>query len=226
MENNGTIIDKVKIKGGFSDELVASDFFTYWTKQPQVKGYMGSPERNAFRDKTLETWLKNKVGSENTIAYILAGKVTYAMMNKVSKDTKPLDFVALVKDTFPEPAKTVWEALRETGIKTLAPIKDKITVGNLLEIEEGIKLFLRIKEGKPLPKAEPKQRRRAFEGRYENTTGNHNKFWEIAINADGLFTAKWGKITNGVQGTKENYTEGEVLKLVREKENKGYVKVS
>lgn len=235
MKNNGTIIDKTKLKGGFSTELVDSAFFKYWTKQDEVTGYIGSPERNDFRDKAIENWLSKASKTfphPNSVAFLLASKPSFKMMNKVSADTPPMEYVTLIKSTFSTPMKTVWEILYQTGIKALSPIKDPINDTNLAELEEGIKLFLKMKEGKPLPKVK-EVRQFQFLGRYENTEPGHNKFWDhnkfwevSATPGTSLFTSRWGKIGSYPHGFKDDYTYDEITKFVRQKEAKGYHKVS
>lgn len=228
MKNSGTLIDKAQLKGGFSDELVASDFFKWWTKQNVVTGYIGSAERTEFRDKAMETYLKAKGCRDNAASYALASAVAGKMMNKVNADTAPKEFVEQMKEIFENPLKMIWEVLYQTGIKALSPIKSPLTDTNKTEIEEGVKLYLKMKEGKPLPAAAKAPRRRdSFEGRYENTEPGHDKFWEVYANdTNSLYTARWGRNGKAPQGFKDDYDYGQVTKLVREKEGKGYTKVS
>ena len=61
-------------------------------------------------------------------------------------------------------------------------------------------------------------------GRYECTLSNHNKFWHVYRDLDGVtYVTEWGKIDNPAQGRKAGLSEGEVERKVREKLGKGYV---
>ncbi len=62
-----------------------------------------------------------------------------------------------------------------------------------------------------------------FEGRYENRSNNHYKFWEIYDTGDG-FMASWGRI--GSFGQEKLYTFAEARQKAEEKLSKGYEKVS
>jgi hypothetical protein len=77
---------------------------------------------------------------------------------------------------------------------------------------------------KPAPVAPPKKPTANWEGRYENTTPGHSKFWTIEENENGLYTATWGKIGNR-PAMKDDYTWSQATKLVREKLGKGYIQV-
>lgn len=58
----------------------------------------------------------------------------------------------------------------------------------------------------------------------EDTSGNHNKFYEMTENAGGNWTAKWGKIGTG--GTTKDYPMTDWHKKLWEKEKKGYVNLT
>jgi len=55
----------------------------------------------------------------------------------------------------------------------------------------------------------------------ENTTGNHNKFYEMTERPGQIWTAKWGKI--GTAGTTKDYPMSDWYKKQDEKEKKGYI---
>lgn len=59
-------------------------------------------------------------------------------------------------------------------------------------------------------------------GRYEYSDEKSNKFWVICRRGDG-YEALWGRIGASPQST--SYEEHQVLKKIREKIAKGYVKV-
>lgn len=60
---------------------------------------------------------------------------------------------------------------------------------------------------------------------FENTSGNHNKFYEMSENSGGqTFTATWGKI--GTAGVTKDYSMDEWYKKKDEKIKKGYIDVS
>jgi len=231
MRNTNTIMDKAKLKGYLSNETVSSDFFEFYTAKDMVGGYLGSADRTMFRDKAMETYLRIKGLRDNGIAFILAGKDGSKMMALINESTSPNEFIEKMKSTFSNPLTTVYEIVYESGIKSLSPIKDIPNETNKEEIEEAIKLFIRMKRDgvkAPAPKAKAPTRENSWEGRYEHTTDGHDKFWEINQNAwrKYSFTARWGKNGRPPQGTKDDYGYDDAVKLVREKLAKGYVKIN
>lgn len=61
--------------------------------------------------------------------------------------------------------------------------------------------------------------------RLENTTGGHNKYWELNAINDNEAEATWGAIGKAPGGTKV-YTNEQAEKLIKEKLKKGYKVVS
>jgi predicted DNA-binding WGR domain protein len=233
MLTNTNVIDKAKLLGGLSSDLTESDFFKAYTAGERVGGYIGSEQRNPDRDKIIEAYLKSKGCLPNSSAFLLGSKKGAKMMEKVSQDTPLRDFLGKVQETFDAPIPTIYEVLNAANIHQLSKLGKELKKENVTDAEEGVKVYLRIKNGKitevknNTTKNKPARNRYDFEGRYECTKGNHNKFWEVHQNADGTFTASWGRIERGVQDSKNDYTLEEVRKVVAAKTgSKGYRKVS
>ena len=61
-------------------------------------------------------------------------------------------------------------------------------------------------------------------GRYEFVGGTSSKYWHIILDATrSVYIAKWGRIGNAPQGSKE-YTYEEAMKKISQKIKKGYAK--
>jgi predicted DNA-binding WGR domain protein len=230
MLTNNNVIDKAKVLGGLSSDLTESDFFKAFTAGEKIGGYVGSEERTPERDKIIEAYLKSKGCLPNSSAFLLGSKKAGKMMDKVSKETSLRDFLEIVKETFDAPIPAIYEVLMGANIHELSKLGKELKRENVTDAEEGVKVYLKLKDGKitKVSKSTAKPVRRLdFEGRYECTKGNHNKFWEIYANPNGLFTAKWGRIERGVQDSKDDYTEEEARKVVKVKvHSKGYRKVA
>ncbi len=225
MRNSGTVIDRANLKGGLSDELTSCDFYKAASEKSTIGGYLGSPDRAEFRDPAMETYLKAKGCKVNGATMLLLSKDAAKMIALVNDKTTPKEFVELMKKHLERPLHTLWEVFYKSGIKALSPMHDEITKTNIAEIEDAALIFLKMANEGKAANVQTKQKatpRYDFEGRYENTEPGHDKFWEISANANGLFTARWGRNGKAPQGSKDDYTYGEAEKLVREKTNKGY----
>jgi hypothetical protein len=228
MITNTTILDKAKLIGGLSTDLTNSDFFKAFTAGEKVGGYIGSEQRTPDRDKIIEAYLKSKGCLPNSSAFLLGSKAGAKLMDKVSKETKLREFLEIAKSTFESPIPTIYELLKSANIHELSHLNNKLKEENIRDAEEGIKKYLKLKNGKVTevnPSASIKKGKAPFEGRYENTEGTSNKFWEIYENNNGLYTAEWGRIERGVQGSKDDYSYSEARYVASKKLANGYVKV-
>jgi len=214
------------IRGGFSQEMVDSDFFRWWTEAHYHGGdcYLLSAARTDDRDKVFEAWVKAQGLGPEARALLLAGAESgQVIIHRNGEDTTLREFLEDVKYKYP--LGSIVPKLIDVLIKCGIPVKHISDAGvadkHIADIEDGIKIMVRLKQG-------GKRKSLPFEGRYDNTDDGCDKFWEVHFTGDGKFRASWGPRVNypNIQGYKD-YTESEAASLAREKITKGsYVKVS
>jgi predicted DNA-binding WGR domain protein len=81
------------------------------------------------------------------------------------------------------------------------------------------------KKKKSVPSGQVKTNRTYWEGRYEFIGGTSRKYWSIYENANGTYTARWGKIGTAHASNVKEYSYGEASKKAQQKLDKGYDKV-
>ena len=201
-----TLADSVKLKGSLSEEVIRSEFFRWWATMPaatKVNTYLGSDLRDRDHDRIFEAYLKSQAVGPNGIALLLSGKQGF------KADLTLREFFGCVKALYPNPLGNLIDIL-EVPVKK---ISGKITEDQINEVEEAIKILVRLKQGgKRVPMS--------FEGVYHDTSPGHSKFWSLTYVSNNLFRASWGKIGGSSQGTKD-YTESEARELVRKKTTQG-----
>lgn len=63
----------------------------------------------------------------------------------------------------------------------------------------------------------------ALLGRYENTEGNHNKYWTCVQTLDGTYQVTWGpRGAQDIKSRRQVVSVGEALSRIREKLRSGY----
>jgi len=211
-----------KYDGGFSNEVINSEYFKNYASKNPVGGYIGYPQRNVDRDELIEMFLKSKGLQPNGISLMLASVYARKIVEKLKDEDSLTTFMELVRRYFTEdPIMLIKDTLEACNIK-ISPIGKELTQQNVDEIEKMVSEIARVNHS-PKP---AKKTGYDFEGRYEMTEGTHNKFWEVHSNPNGTFTASWGRIERGTQQSKDDYTLDKIQEVVRQKLGKGYRKVS
>lgn len=210
------LLNHQSIKGALSDAVTTSEFFKWWSTQPQSKtqGWLGFKGRTEARDRIYEAYLKSKAVGPNGIAFLMSSKPFH--LSDLSDQIGLRDFHQVLKDTYPRPLPVLIDVLKEIGVP-VKHINDEISGEHIDQTEEALGILVRLKQG-------GKRRPKDWEGVYHNTEPGHSKFWTLTyIGGATPFRATWGKIGKTDQGHKD-YDEDEAYVLSLEKQQKGYVK--
>jgi len=133
------VLEIAQLQGNLSQELVQSEFFTWYTSLPKEtfqKRWLMDPKREPRRDRIFEAYLKSEACGPEARALIIA---TSTFGDTINDDIKIEPFFESLKRYLPNPLNFLLSKMNECNIVL------KKGDSNEAQLEDAVKRYVEIK---------------------------------------------------------------------------------